>query len=65
MNSLLKKGRGVRLSGTIAAGLMLFVNGCKGYGDNLFGSPQNPLNLYWSVAVADVNGDGKNDVVVS
>jgi len=65
MNSLLKKRRGVRLSGTIAAGLMLIVNGCKGYGDNFSGSPQNPSNLYWSVAVVDVNGDGKNDVVVS
>jgi hypothetical protein len=48
----------------LACTILPILNGCNLTGNGI-GLGSQPLTLYWSVAVADVNGDGKTDVVAS
>jgi hypothetical protein len=55
---------GAILGGLLAFAVVLLSCGSGG-GSYVTFTPENPSVLYWSVAAADVNGDGRCDIVTS
>jgi hypothetical protein len=65
MLSILRNSTTVRFFlGLATFAIAPILNGCNVAGNGI-GLGSQPVTLYWLVAVEDINGDGKADIVAS